>query len=200
MIEEFNSMINGVFTWGDGDSDYTDLISITREYIRRITHFSRTLNKIGSPHLIIDQSTLAQMQQTGVGEAEYDSRGMIFPVATGTQKPEWLAFDAQQDAMKQQIERMLTAWHSATGSPPVLFHPQVAHSSGVSIERQLQMFIRRIQRWQREIEELVPQVAQAMGLPVMPVEFPDNLASFRETEMDVYAEEDARQGAMDART
>ena len=62
MEDKFNSMINGVFTWGDGDSDYTDLISITREYIRRITHFSRTLNKIGSPHLIIDQSTLAQMQ------------------------------------------------------------------------------------------------------------------------------------------
>ena len=178
LLSTFKTKLNGVFTFGDSVSDYVDLVDITREYIRRITLNSRTLNRVGSPHMLIDTSTLAQIEAEGE-TFEYNPKGMMFPIQPGGSKPEWFTYDPNHAAVQAQIEQMLTEWHLTTGIPASIFHPSLSQS-GISLERQMLGFIWKVQRIQRSIESIVPVVAVAMGLPQEEVVFHDNLAPLRD--------------------
>ena len=183
LLDVYDIELNGVFTFGDGKSDYVDLVPVVREFVRRVSFMSRTLTRIGNPSLLMDHAAIAVLE-TGGQKFEYNPAGMLIPTSAQGAETRWLQYDPTADAVQMQIELMIHLFHSITGIPQELLHPSYAQS-GISLERQMLRMMWRIKKYQRDLTMIVREAAPLIGLPVVDFEWPDNLAVLRETSTNV---------------
>ena len=168
--------VSAITTFGQGFSDYVDLVSIVRELMIRLTLRAKLLNRHSSPHL---------MGPVGIdGEPPtYDPKGMFLPIVDPEIAPyAYLTWDSGEVADQGHVDNLMNALHIASGVPASAFGlVRGGSQSGISRERQMAASIHRINRYRRMTEMALAEAMTAASMPVTNLEWAsDPFASWEE--------------------
>ena len=140
-----------------GESDYLDMEDQVREFIRRQSTMSYSLDKHNDPHLAVPEGSL---QAGANGKVQVDANGMVIPVPEGAENPEYIVWDPKYDAHNEQIKRMRDEILTMAGISPMLFDRDMktgAIPSGAALRRMATVTVQRLLDIRQEFEHAIKQ-------------------------------------------
>lgn len=141
-----------LLVFGNGVSDYTDIIDLVAELENRMTQSSQTLDKHGNPHMSGPSTAVDPTS----GAFKVDPKGGYLPRDEDDPDYKYLTWDAQYQYNQNHVNRLLDMIYVATKLPATAFGlSDKSSQTGNARERQLFAALKKVQRLRRNIDVAV---------------------------------------------